>query len=112
ERPDALFVGAGPFFTSRRLQLAQWATRVGIPAAYGTRQSTEAGGLMSYGASNSEAYHQVGVYTGRILKGTKPADLPVVQTSKFELVINQQTARILGFTVPQALLASADEVIE
>jgi putative ABC transport system substrate-binding protein len=112
ERPDALFVGAGPFFTSRRLQLAQWATRVGVPAAYGSRQSAEAGGLMSYGASNSEAYHQVGVYAGRILKGAKPADLPVVQTTKFELVINQQTARILGFTVPQALLAIADEVIE
>ena len=112
ERPDALFVGTGIFFTSRRLQLAHWTTRVAIPATFGGRQYAEAGGLMSYGASLMDAWRQVGVYTGRILKGAKPADLPVVQSSKFELVINLQTARMLGLTVPATLLSTADEVIE
>jgi putative ABC transport system substrate-binding protein len=112
ERPDALFVGVGTFFTSRRLQLAQWATYHRVPATYSGRQYAEAGGLMSYGASLMDAWRQVGVYTGRILKGAKPADLPVVRSTKFELVINHQTARMLGLTVPPSLLAIADEVIE
>src|SRR5262245_4502446 len=112
ERPDALFVGSGSFFTSRRLQLAQWAARVGVPAAFSGRQYVEAGGLMSYGASTMDAYRQLGVYAGRILKGAKPADLPVVQSTKIELVINAQTARMLGLTVPATLLSVADVVIE
>ena len=96
ERPDALFVGADPFFTGRRVQLANLASHHSIPATYSARESAEAGGLMSYGANVADAWRQVGVYTGRILKGAKPADLPVVQTSKFELVINAETARMLG----------------
>jgi putative ABC transport system substrate-binding protein len=112
ERPDALFVSLGPLFTARRAQLATLAARHMIPITSANRQITEAGGLMSYGTNIPEAFRQVGVYAGRILKGEKPADLPVVQATKFELVINIETARILGLTVPASLLAIADEVIE
>jgi putative ABC transport system substrate-binding protein len=112
ERPDAVFVGLDPFLNSRRVQLAQLATHHRIPAAYSARDIAEVGGLMSYGTNITDAFRQVGLYAGRILKGAKPADLPVVQATKFELVINAHTARMLGLTVPDKLLAIADEVIE
>ena len=99
KRPDALLVGTGPFFTGRRAQLVQLAARHGVPAIYAGSSNAEIGGLMSYGASLTDAYRQVGVYASRILKGAKPADLPVVQSTKFELVINAQTARMLGLAI-------------
>jgi putative tryptophan/tyrosine transport system substrate-binding protein len=112
ERSDAVFVGGDAFFTNRRVQLATLAARYVIPSSFSQREVTEAGGLMSYAANIRDTYRQAGVYVGRILKGAKPADLPVVQSTKFELVINAQTARMLSLTVPDRLLALADEVIE
>ncbi len=112
ERFDALFVGTDPFFNARRVQLALLAGYHKIPAIYSGREYAEAGGLLSYGSDIVDAYRQVGVYVGRVLKGAKPADLPVVQSSKLELVVNHQTARMLGIAVPQTLLTAADDVIE
>ena len=112
ERLDALFVGQDVFFVSRRVQLANMAARHSVPMTSGSRDLAEVGGLMSYGANIRDAHGEIGVYAGRILKGASPADLPVAQATKFELVINHQTARMLGLTVPPMLLARADEVIE
>jgi len=112
ERPDALFVAADPFFAGRRAQFVTLATHHRIPAAYAQRDNVAIGGLMSYGTDFADTYHQLGVYTGSILKGAKPADLPVVQSTKFIFAINLQTARLLGIDVPPTLLAIADEAIE
>jgi putative ABC transport system substrate-binding protein len=112
DRPDALLVGAIVFFTGRRSQVVQLAAFHRLPAVYPGRDFCEIGGLMSYGINVMDAYRQLGNYAGRILKGAKPADLPVVQSSKFDLVINAETARMLGLDVPPTLLARADEVIE
>jgi putative tryptophan/tyrosine transport system substrate-binding protein len=112
DRPDALFVSPDPFFVARRVQLATLAARHAIPTSFSVRDNTAADGLMSYGTNILDGYRQAGFYTGRVLKGAKPADLPVVQSAKFELVINAQTALMLGLTVPASLLATADEVIE
>ena len=112
ERPDAVFVGIDTFFNNRRAQLVNLASRHAVPATFVNRDFAEIGGLMSYGSNIADTWRQVGIYTGHILKGANPADLPVMQSSKFELVINHQTARMLALTVPATLLATADEVIE
>jgi putative tryptophan/tyrosine transport system substrate-binding protein len=112
EKLDALFVGNDAFLNSRRMQLALLATRYAVPAVYASRDYVDAGGLMSYGTSFPDTYRQFGAHVGQILKGAKPADLPVVQASKFELIINTIAAKMLGLTVPPSLLARADEVIE
>jgi putative ABC transport system substrate-binding protein len=111
-RPDALFISSGPFFANRRVQLAHLATHYRLPAIHSSSLYPEVGGLMSYSADVADAHRQAGVYVGRILKGAKPDELPVVQSTKFKLVINAHAAKLLGLTVPPTLLARADEVIE
>ena len=112
ERSDALFLAGDAFFLSRRVQFATLTARDRIPATFSLRDYVEAGGLMSYGTNFGDTFRQVGVYTGKILKGAKPAELPVLQSTKFELVINLQTARMLGIEVPSGLYSVTDEVIE
>jgi putative tryptophan/tyrosine transport system substrate-binding protein len=112
ERPDAPFVAGDAFFVNQRVQLAALTVRDGIPAAYSVRELVAAGGLMSYGTDLADTIHQIGAYTGRILKGAKAAELPVLQSTKFDFIINLKTARVLGIEVPSALLLIADEVIE
>jgi putative tryptophan/tyrosine transport system substrate-binding protein len=112
DRADALFVAPDGFFVARRVQFATLAARHAIPAAYPLREVVEVGGLMSYGTDLVDAYRQTGVYTGQILKGANPGDLPVVQSTKFEFAINLQTARALGIEVPNSIQLLADEVIE
>ncbi len=112
ERDDALFVAPDTFFSSRRAQFAAVAARELVPVCYGDRETVAAGGLMSCGVNYSNIFRQVGLYTGKILKGEKPAELPVVQTTKFDFVINLKTAKALGITIPETLLATADEVIQ
>jgi putative ABC transport system substrate-binding protein len=112
ERPDALFVGPDALFLSRAMQFTTLTARDRIPAAYSNRDYVAAGGLMSYGTDFADAFRQIGVYTGNILKGAKPADLPVLQSTKFEFVLNMKTAKALGIDVPAAVLSIADEVIE
>jgi ABC-type uncharacterized transport system substrate-binding protein len=112
EKVDALLVAGDAFYSSRRVQLVHLATRYGIPATYSQREFADIGGLMSYGPNFADVFRQIGSYVGRLLKGAKPAELPVIQSSRFELVINAETARLFGITVPPTLLATADEVIE
>jgi putative tryptophan/tyrosine transport system substrate-binding protein len=112
ERDDALFVAPDTFFSSRRAQFAAVAAREHVAACYGDRETVAAGGLMSCGVNYSDIFRQIGLYTGKIIKGAKPADLPVVQATKFDFVLNLKTARALGLTIPETLLVTADEVIQ
>jgi ABC-type uncharacterized transport system substrate-binding protein len=112
KRADALLISPAPLFTNRLVKLATLAARNAMPAIYTLREFAEAGGLMSYGSSFTDLFRQAGAYTGRVLKGEKPADLPIMQATKFEFIINLQTAEVLGIEVPPTLIARADEVID